>query len=789
MLYNYLKIAVRNLRKSPLYSFINLAGLSIGLSFGLLILLWVRSEWKMDTFHDNHQRLYAVYQRQYQDGRIDAGYYTPGLLADELKRTIPEIEAACGFGFSITTVFRTGDKLVKEEGYAAGKDFFTMFSYPLLQGQPSSALSTPQSLAISKKLAVNLFGSPEQAMGKAVRMADKKDLAVTAVFDDVPDNSSIRFDYIVSWDSFLDDNPWAGNWGNNGPSTYILLRPGADAGAVEKKLTHFLDKYNLEQNDHFRIQLGLQRYSDTYLHSSFDQGRITGGRIENVRLFSIIAIFILLIACINFMNLATARSVGRSREIGVRKVMGAVRRMLVFQFMGEALLTTFLSILVALLLVWLSLPLFNDITQKHIIVPFADPAFWGILAAVLLITGLLSGIYPAFYLSSFNPVYVLRKTFRLTASSVWLRKGLVIFQFTLSIILIAGTIVVSRQIRYLQDKSLGYDRENLIYIPLEGTLTDDYALFKQQALGIPGIRAISRIANNLNYIENSTGGVEWPGKEPGKELLFTYVGVGYDLASTLHLRMLEGRDFSRDYGSDSSGYLLNEKALALIGYKNPIGRPLTFWGKRGTIVGIVKDFHFNSLHASIQPLIMTLDERTPFGNILVRVDAGKTRDVLPRLEQLCRRLNPAFPFTCNFSDEEYRKLYVSDFTVGSLSRYFAFLAVFISCLGLLGSAIYEAGQRTREFSIRKVLGAGGSTIFLLLIRKFLSLVLIAMIIAIPISWYAAVKWLQGFAYRTTIPWWIFLLASLLALLIALLTVSVTTIKASLRLQLKALRAD
>ena len=761
----------------------------MGMACSLLILLWIRDEKSVDNSSPNAGRLYDVYERQYYDGKIESGYYTPGLLPAEMKKMLPEVELASGFTWRNENTFQVGDKIVKEFGSSADSGFFRMFAYPLLQGSPATALASPLSIAVSRKMAVDFFGSPAAAIGKTIRYENKKDFTITAVFENLPENASDQFDYLTNWAAFLEDNNWAKQWGNNGPRTFLLLRPDADPVRVNRKIAHFLDDYNKEQGKGFRIELGMQRLGDVYLHSNFKDGKITGGRIEYVRLFSIVAIFILLIACINFMNLTTARSVKRSKEIGIRKVVGAVRPALVRQFLSEAVLLSFFSVILALAMVILLLPAFNHMTGKHISFPYGSSSFWLSLAALTLMTGMISGSYPALFLSSFRPIRVLKGTMKFSASAAWFRKGLVVFQFILSIVLIIGTIVVSGQVNYAQSINLGYDRENLIYIPLEGDLTGKYALFKESALRLPGISGVSRISQTPTAIENGTYGVNWDGKDPESKPMFTNASVGYDLIKTLNLKLIAGRDFSKDFGTDSVGYILNEEALKKTGYKDPIGRSLTFWGKKGTIIGILKDFHFNSVHEPIKPLIMHYGEKDDWGNALVRTQAGKTQQAVSGLEQLCHQLNPKFPFTYRFADEEYRKLYKSEAIVHNLSNCFAGLGIFISCLGLLGLAMFTAEQRTKEFGIRKVLGAGTGTLFALLSRDFLVLVLIAFLLASPLAWWAMHGWLQNFAYHIKVEWWVFLLAGTLALLIALLTVSFQAIKVAVANPVRSLRTE
>jgi len=539
----------------------------------------------------------------------------------------------------------------------------------------------------------------------------------------------------------------------------------------------------------FTQELSMQRFDEVYLHSNFKEGKIDGGRIEYVHLFSIIAVFILLIACINFMNLTTARSVKRAKEIGVRKVVGAVRGVLIRQFISESLLLTSMAVIVSLFILVALLPLFNQVTQKQIELPFHQLQFWVQLLAITLITGVISGSYPALFLSSFNPVKVLKGTLKLDSGTTLFRKGLVVFQFVLSIVLIIGTIIISRQITYIQSINLGFDRENLVYVPLEGNLIKNYEVFKDEALKMPGIKSITRSSSPPTQMTSSTVGVEWEGKMPGTSISFSDAIVGYDFTNTVKLKMAAGRDFSRSFATDSDAYIINETAAKRLGYPDPIGRSLTMWGTKGKIIGVVKDFHSSSLHDQIKPLILRNGENMDSGIALVRTMPGKTKEAIASLQTLARQLNPDFQFTYTFSDDEYNKLYNNEQIVSKLSDSFAFLAIFISCLGLLGLAMFTAEQRLKEIGIRKVLGASVGSLFALLSSEFLILVIIALVIATPVAWYGMNAWLQNFAYHAPIQWWVFALSGGLILLIALATVSFQAVKAALVNPIKSLRSE
>jgi putative ABC transport system permease protein len=781
MLKNYFKTAWRNLVKHRVHAFINLTGLSVGLACSLLILLWVQHEVSIDGYHEHGARLYKIYEREYYTTHVDGNYDTPGSLAEELKKTFPAVEEAIAIQEeNHRAVLQTPTKVLKVEGSGAGTGIFRMFSYPLLQGTASSALGSPLNIAISRKTALQFFGSPQQAMGKTMRMDNKKDFTVSAVFEDMPDIASRKFDYLISWDAYGEDHPWIKRWNNSGPLTYVLLRADADAALLDSKLAHLPERYTSRgDNAAYHVEWGLQRFDEVYLHSQFKEGKVAGGRIEYVHLFSIIAIFILLIACINFMNLSTARSVRRSREVGVRKVSGAVRSALIRQFIGESLMLTAIAVGIAVILMTLALPLFNQVTQKQMKLPFYDPGFWLKLGIITTVTGLIAGSYPALFLSSFNPVKVLKGTVRLTEGAIWFRKGLVVFQFIISIVLVIGTIVVSRQVSFIQHRNIGYDREDLVYLPIEGELSKRYRVFKEEAQRLPGIQSVSSISDDPSFLDSQTNEVDWDGRAPKTMISFEHQFAGYDLVTAMRLQLKEGRDLSPAYPTDSvSACLINEAAARAMNYTRPAGRKLTINGKKLIIIGVLKDFHFRSLHEAIYPLIIEHGV-SDYGSLLIRTEKGRTKEALHGLETLCKQLNPGFPFAYTFSDEAYLRLYRNEQVISRLSNVFSFLAIFISCLGLLGLVMFTAEQRTKEIGIRKVLGASVMGIVRLIAADFLQLVFVAILLACPIAWWMMNSWLDNYAYKISINLWMFVAAGALAVLITLLTISFQAIRAAM----------
>ena len=787
MIRNYFKIAWRNLLHNKTFSLINILGLALGMTCSLLIMLWVKNELHMDKFHQNGKRIYRVMENQSYSGDISTFEATPGILAENIVKDIPDIQMASQFLWEEEPLFTVGNTFDKEKGRYAQKDFLRMFSFKLAKGDPATALARPDAVVISKKLAEKYFKS-DNPIGKVIKINNKDNVIVTGVLEEIPDLSSLKFDFLMSWEQWFNHNDWANAWGNNGPRCYVLLAPNASFEKVNAKIKGYIKTKNKDSN----VDLFLQNFGESYLYSEWHNGKQNGGRIEYVKIFSIVAVIILLIACINFMNLATARSLRRAREIGVRKVVGAGKRQLVGQFIGESLFVSFIAMLVSSSIVALILPTFNSLTNKHLAINFADSSFIMITLGLTLLTGVFSGSYPALFMSSLKPIVVLKGILKFKPGATYFRKGLVVFQFALSIILILGMIVIYRQIDFIHNKNLGFSRENLLFMPLEGDLQKTYPTFKEELQKQPGIKSVTSAGSSPLEVGSSTQGVKWPGKDTTKLILFSNNPVTYNYIKTMGIQLVAGRDFSTDYGLDSNNYLINEAAARKIGYKDPVGKELTMWDRKGTIIGLMKDYHHNSLHVPIEPLILQLPKKSwgdYWGNIIVRTETGKIKQAIASMEKVYKQFNPAYPFKYYFTDEEIAKNYKAEYTVSKLSKYFAFLAIFISCLGLFGLVTFTAEQKTKEIGIRKVLGASVPAIIRMLSKDFLKLVLIAAMIAFPIAWWAMHKWLADFAYRIQIGWWVFVIAGIAAALIALLTISFQAIKAAIANPVKSLRTE
>jgi len=787
MIKNYFKTTWRNLLSNKAFSLINVLGLALGMICSVLITLWLKDELMMDRFHANNKRLYRVMENEDYSGSISTYPTTPGILAENIVKDIPEIKLASQFLWEEQPLFTVGDTYDKEKGRYAQKDFLKMFSFKLAKGDPATALARPDAVILSKKLAEKYF-KKEEPMGKIIKIDNKDNVIVTGILEDIPETSSIKFDFLMSWERWLKQNDWAKEWGNSGPRCYVLLAENSSVEKANAKLKNYLKTKNKNSNG----ELFLQNFSESYLYSKWEGGKQTGGRIEYVRIFSVVAIIILLIACINFMNLATAKSLKRSKEIGVRKVVGARKKQLIAQFIGESLFISFLAMCLSVIAVIFILPAFNSLTEKHLTLSILDFSSVGIILLLTLFTGLIAGSYPALFMSSLNPITVLKGKLKLNWGANVFRKALVVFQFSLSVILIICMIVIFRQINYINHKDLGFHKENLLYMPLEGALSKNFETFKQELQRQPGIKSVTSAQSDPLAVGSSTMGVNWPGKDTTRQLLFNMNPITYDYIKTMGIEMAVGRDFNTDFGTDTLNYLVNEAAAKQIGYKEPVGKELTVWGDKGTIIGLMKNYHTNDLHQAIDPLILRLFKKSwnsYWGSVIVRTEAGKTKQAIASMEKTFKEFNPGFPFRYYFTDEELAHNYKAENTVGQLSKYFAFLGIFISCLGLFGLVMFTAEQRTKEIGIRKVLGASVTGIVKMLSKDFLKLICISFIIGFPIAWWASGKWLQNFVYRISVEWWIFFIAGSAALLIALITISFQAVKAARSNPVKSLRTE
>jgi len=780
MLKHSLLLTFRNFKRFKSTFVINLIGLSTGLACAVLIYLWVSSELSVDKFNEKDSRLYQVMENTQLSDRIITQPYTPDLLAETMAEEIPEIECATAvtpsswFAFTLSV----GETNLKEVGQFAGKDFFNIFSFPLLQGTANQVLTGSNSIVISKGLAMKFFHTTENVVGKPIEwqlLGLKYEGTVSGIFDDIQENSTMQFQFVLSYQAWKDVSEKVGrtmNWDNHAPCTYVVLKRETDINSFNEKITGYIKSKNENSN----VTLFTRPYSDGYLYDKYENGKQAGGRIEYVELFSIIALFIILIACINFMNLSTAKASGRLKEVGIKKAMGAKRNMLLFQYLSESIIISFISLAGAILIVESLLPQFNNITGKHLSLSFdGSLILW--LVGIALVTGIISGSYPALYLSSFNPVTVLKGQINTLVGEVWIRKGLVVFQFALSILFIVVVLVVYKQIDFIQSKNLGYNKDNVIYFDREGTVATNQDTFLKELKRIPGVINASSSSTNLIGSYGTTDGVRWEGKSPDETIRFESVHCNYDLIETMGVQIKSGRAFSREFGSDDSKIIFNEAAIDVMGLKNPVGKTIKLWGQDREIIGVVQNFNFESLHENVKPLFFIIHpDRTL--KLMVKIKSGQEKETIDDIKTFYSGFNPGFVFDYKFLDKDYQALYESEQRVSDLSKYFAVLAILISCLGLLGLAMFTAQRRIKEIGIRKVLGSSEFGIIYLLSSDFTKLVIASIVIALPVSYYLIKNWLNSFAYRIELNLWYFISAGLITLIIAWITVAIQAFKAA-----------
>lgn len=781
MFQHNLLITFRTFKKDKSSFIINLTGLSTGLASALFIYLWVNDELHMDKFHEKDSRLYQVMDSHKQNDGWNTMVETAGPVADALVSEMPEVEYAAALapptwpGFD-RFVLTADERNIRATGQYAGKDYFNIFSYKLTQGDAGQVLADKNSIVISEDLSMKLFNTKQNVVGKVIGFQHEREFLVSGVFENLPSSSSTHFDFVLSFETFQDMKPWAREWNSSGPHVYVVLREGTDVSALNKKIEHFISEKtggDVTRRKMIRRTF-LASYSRHYLYGNYNDGIQSGGRIEYVRLFSAIAVFTLIIACINFMNLSTAKAAGRIKEVGVKKALGAGRKGLAMQYMSESMLMTLLSLITAVLLVTLMLPQFNLITGKQLVLR-PDAGLVVSLVSIVLFTGLIAGSYPALYLSGFNPVTVLKGKLNSSVGEVWIRKGLVTFQFALSIILIVSVLVIYKQIAFVRNQNLGYDKDNVIYFDVEGRVKENAETFLSEIKRIPGIQSAASSTHDM--IGHSwSGGLYWEGKETDDVITVQIMAVNPDFLETLGMEMKEGRFFSRDFPADTTKIIFNEAAIEVMGFKDPIGRK----ARELEIIGVVKNFHFESFHVDVKPQLFVLHGKhfAPPSLIMARIEGGKEAETLERLTEFYKSYNPGFPLEYTFLDDDYQREYTSEQRVLTLSRYFAGLAIVLSCLGLFGLAAFTAQRRLKEISIRKILGSSDFGIVRLLSGDFTQSVLLAIAIALPVSYAIARKWLDGFAYRIDLEWWFFISAALAALIIAWITIGLQTVRAA-----------
>lgn len=804
MFKNYLLIAFRNAWRHKGYAFINLFGLSVGLACSFIILLWIEDETRVNRFHENQETLYqAMRHVRFSDGQVFTWGSVTQPMSLALEKEYPEIEHAEMLSWPNEMILREGDQAFRQQGRYADSAFFEIFTYPFIIGDPVTALNDPSSIVITEALAEKYFGPDwrsQDILGKTFTVSDifvnneVFDYKLTGVCENITKLSTLEFEFVLPTANFYKMNEWVAHWGNSGMQMFVKTKAPLDLASFNEKVVDIINKNQEGAN----AEVFMKPLSDTHLYGRYENGVQAGGRIEYLRIFLIVAMFILVIASINFMNLATARSGQRAREIGVRKAVGANKGALFSQFMGESLIMSSMAMVVALGLVHAILPFFNDLTNKGITIDYGQPQYILGILGITLFMGLMSGLYPAIFLSSFETIQVLKGTLKRNLGAANLRRVLVVFQFSLSILLIIGTITVFRQVDYIRTKNLGLDRDNLVYFSWEGKIIENYDRFKRELKENPAIDNVTLSSQNPLSVGNSTSDPTWEGKDPDADILFSVINTEYDFISTMKMAFKEdtvngvngigSRDFSREFSTDSTAYIINERSAQVMGMKDPIGKTIDMWEQTGQIVGVVKDFHFSSFYETIDPLIIRFDPENTF-MVGVRLAPGATQEGLAHLQEVYNRFNPEYPFKYHFLDDSYEEMYESEILIGKLANYFTIVAIIISCLGLFGLASFTAEQRTKELGIRKVLGASVSNLVMLLTRDFTWLVLIAFVIAAPVAFYFLNEWLSKFEFRISMGPGVFIGAAMLTLLIAWLTISYQSLRAATANPVESIRTE
>jgi putative ABC transport system permease protein len=788
MIKNFLKIAFRNLFRNKAFSFINISGLAIGMAATTLIILWIQNELSYDQFHEKKARIYEAWNKAVFSGKLQCWNTTPKVLARTVEKDIPEVERAVRVNWPSNFLFSIGDKRLTVSGNIVDTGFLQVFTFPLLRGDPKSALNNGSSIVLTETLAKKLFAD-QDPMGKVIKIDNKDNFSVTGILKDLPNNTRFKFEYLIPWDYLKRTGDDDSSWGNNSTRTYVLLKQNASFASANEKIKGLKVRYDKEEDP--KWQMFLYPASRWRLYSNFTNGKEDGGLIEFVRLFSIIAAFILLIACINFMNLSTARSEKRAKEVGIRKVVGAQKKSLIAQFIAESILLAFIAGLIALFIVYISLPAFGDLTDKKLFIDYGNLTFWLSGLGFIIITGVIAGSYPAFFLSSFNPSKVLKGTFKGTNALITPRKLLVVLQFTFAIILIICTSIVKQQIDHAQSRQSGYAKDNLVYHFLTGDLTRKYQLVKNELLSSGVAKSVTKTSAPLTQGWSDSWGFEWQGKDPNDKTDFDRFSADESLGTTAGLSFISGRDFDlKDFPTDSAGVILNESAAKAMNFKDPIGQIVKDDHTEYHVVGVIKDFILQSPYYPTKPMVIEGTKANWFNVIHFKLNgANSTADNLKKAEAIFKKYNPEYPFEYKFVDEEYAQKFKAEKRTGMLAALFAALTIFISCLGLFGLATYMAENRIKEIGVRKALGASVTGITALLSKDFLKLVMISFLVACPIAWWMMHEWLQKYPYRVSIQWSVFVFAGCLSFLISLVTVSYQSIKAAVVSPVKSLRTE
>lgn len=784
MFRSYLKTSLRNLLRHKSYTIINVLGLTVGLVTSIFILLWIIDEASYDRFHANGDRIFKVLiNNTYPDGRIDTYAATPSKLKEVIVREIPEVEDAAQYSMETELLVKHERKAYNESGIFGDATLFTIFSFPIVRGNATMPLTDIKSIAISENLAYKLFGDTGP-IGKTISLGASHELIVTSVFADISEHSTLRFDFVASFELFAKENPWTQHWGSGGTRTTVLLKSPDFAGVANEKIAGVI-KNNCPD---CTTSAFLFPYAKSRLYNEFENGNEAGGRIEQIYLFATVAILILVMACINFTNLSTARTTTRSREVGIRKSIGAQKNSLIIQFIWESMMLSFIALTFAIVIVQLLLPFFNDVTLKAIRLDVTNPAFIAGALSIAIVCGLLAGSYPAFVLARFNPVKVLKGDTKLGLTGNALRKSLVIVQFTASIILVVGSIAAYRQIVFISNRNLGFDKENIIVVDQNEGIVKSYEAIKNDLHQLSSVENIAFGGNNVFTVPITTTDPVWDNKPDNSSIAFKIYRCDAEFIPTLNIRMHQGRNFIG--AQDASNYIINRKAAEVMGLssENAVGSDLEMWNGKGKIIGITEDFHNNNLKFGIEPMIFMYSENVG-SHYFIRLAGGSTSESVKDVERVFRKHNPDYPFEFTFLDEVFNQQYQTEAVIGKLSLSFTVIAVLISCLGLFGLASFNAERRIKELGIRKVMGASAADLVMMLCGDFTNLVLVSLLIGFPVSWYLISEYLSAYAFHAEVGWSVYIFTSVLMLAIVVLSVGFQSAKAAISNPVDSLRNE
>ncbi|HET9746477.1 MAG TPA: ABC transporter permease [Chitinophagaceae bacterium] len=786
MFKNYFKIAWRNLFRNKGFSGTNLLGLSIGITCTILISLWVKDELTYDKFHTNYNSIYKIYANRDFNNQVftDENMVLP--LAGSIKAAAPQVEHAVVTTHRQPRVLKYGDTKLNKDGYRVSDDFFKMFSWKFIKGDPKTAITDPSSMVLTRSAAKSLFGN-EDPINKVIRYDNQTDFKVTAIVEDVPGNSSFQFDYIIPFNPSDEGYKRSmANWQNSSWTVFLQVKPGTDMKALEKMINDI--KYQHHAEDKTISSYFAFPFSKLRLESEFKDGKNVGGMIEYVRLFSIIAVIILLIACVNFMNLSTARSEKRAREVGVRKTLGSGKRQLILQFFSESIILAAIAFIISMIAVFLLLPAFNRLVDKNLSMDLSQPLLWAAGLGLILFTGIIAGSYPALYLSSFNPVKVLKGTFLAGRKSALPRHILVVGQFAISILLISATIIIYRQIQHIKNRDVGYDPNNLVMVPASHDTQNTFSSIRNELIKTGMISSVNRSFSPITDVWWKAPAPEWDGKPAGGELIVASMATDIDYTKTVGVKILQGKDFTGT-PADSSNMLINEAAVKAMQLKNPIGTQLRYGPNKYTVIGVMSDIVMESPYKAVDPLLVYFDPNNVNSINMRLTPSAKPQQAIKAIESVFKKYNPAYPFEYKFVDEEFSKKFLTEELISKITNIFAGLAIFICCIGLAGLASFTIEKRVREIGIRKVLGATLQQLVMLISKDFLKLVLIAFMIATPLAWWFMNDWLEKYPYRINISIWLFIAVGLMILLLTLLVVSMNTMKAAISKPVKSLRTE